>query len=69
MTMWEYEMFMQELNKIVKDENKDQQDEMKKYHLGDVQKMTNPKNMNKMMNPKMSDMSQIKIPSIGSIHL
>lgn len=69
MKMWEYEMFMQELNEIVKNENKDQQKEMDKYHLGDVQKMTNPKNMSKMMNPKIPDMSQVKMPSIGSIHL
>lgn len=67
MMMWEYEMFMQELNEIVKSENKEQQKEMDKYHLGDVQKMANPKNMNKMMNPKMPDMSQVKMPSIGSI--
>lgn len=63
MCMWEYELFMKELNDVVKKENKEQKDEMDKYHVKDVQKMTNSKNMNNMMNPKMPD---FKMPSIGS---
>ena len=58
--MWEYEMFIEELNDQVKEENKRQQDEMDKYHINDIQKMTNPKNMNSMMNPKMPKMPNIK---------
>ena len=60
MFMWEYEMFIEELNDQVKEENKRQQDEMDKYHINDIQKMTNPKNMNSMMNPKMPKMPNIK---------
>lgn len=67
MNMWEYEMFMKELNDIVSKENKEQQKEMDKYHVKDIQKMTNPKNMNNMMNPKMPDMSNVKMPSMGSM--
>lgn len=67
--MWEYEMFMQELNKIVKKENKEYQDEQSKY---DVKKMTNPNNMRQLAQQsgiKMSSIPSIKPPSIGSIHL
>ena len=60
MPMWEYEMFIDEMNKQVKEENKQQQDEMDKYHVSDYQKMANPKNLNKMMNPKMPNMSMPK---------
>ena len=62
--MWEYEEFMRELNEIVKKENKEQQNEMSKYHLDDVQKMTDPKRMRDMTTPKMPDM---KMPSFGSM--
>lgn len=53
-------MFIDEMNKQVKEENKQQQDEMDKYHVSDYQKMANPKNLNKMMNPKMPNMSMPK---------
>ena len=58
MPMWEYELFLQELNEQVKEENKKQQDEMDKYHINDYKKMTDPKNMNNMM-------SQPKMPSFN----
>lgn len=48
--MWEYEMFIDELNDQVKEENKKQQEEMDKYHIDDYRKMTNPKNL---QSPKM----------------
>jgi hypothetical protein len=51
MPMWEYELFITELNKQVKDENKQQQEEMDKYHINDY--MKNSKNMPKMTQPKM----------------
>lgn len=69
MTMWEYEMFMKELNEVVKKENKDQQAEMDKYHIGDIQKMTNPNNMRKMANPPAPNFSNMKMPSLSSIKL
>lgn len=69
MAMWEYELFMKELNKIVKKENKDQQDEQSKYN---VKKMTNPNNMRQFAQQngiKIPSMSSMKPSSIGSIHL
>lgn len=56
MSMWEYEMFMKILNKAVDEENKKQNDEMKKYDIDSYRKMANPSNMNKMMNPQMPKM-------------
>lgn len=59
--MWEYEMFIDEMNRQVKDENNQQQAEMDKYHVNDYMKAANPKNTQKMANPKMPDLSKIKI--------
>ncbi len=61
MPMWEYEMFIDEMNRQVKDENNQQQAEMDKYHVNDYMKTANPKNIQKMTNPKMPDLSKIKI--------
>lgn len=63
MCMWEYELFMKELNEVVKKENKEQKAEMDKYDVKGMQKMANPNSMSKMM-PKMPDMSSIKMPKI-----
>ena len=59
MPMWEYELFIEEMNKQVKEENDKQQSEMDKYHINDY---TNPKNFSKMTQPKMPSMSTMKIP-------
>lgn len=56
MPMWEYEMFIEEMNKQVKEENDKQQDEMDKYHINDYQKS--------MKSPKMPNYSQPKMPSM-----
>ncbi len=66
MPMWEYEEFMKELNEIVKKENKEQQSEMDKYHVGELSKMTDPKRLHQMTNPKMPE---VKMPSMGSIKI
>lgn len=60
MPMWEYEMFIDEMNKQVGEENKQQQDEMDKYHVNDYMKSANPKNMQKMTQPKMPSFSSMK---------
>lgn len=61
MPMWEYEMFMKILNEIVDEDNKKQEKDMDKYEINKYKKMTNPSNMNKMMNPKMPSMPNINI--------
>ncbi len=51
MPMWEYEMFIQEMNKQVKEENEKQQSEMDKYGVKDYMKNANPKNIGKITQP------------------
>lgn len=60
MCYWEYELFIDELNNLVKKENDEQTAEMKKYNLDDYKKMTNPKHMQSnldKMTPKMPSMN------------
>ena len=68
MYFWEYELFIMQINDLVKSENDQQKAEMDKYHVGEYMNMANPRNMQKMMNkgmniPKMPnmDMSSVKI--------
>lgn len=63
MPMWEYEMYMEELQNLVQEENDRNQEQMDKAGVGNVQKMTNPRNLQKMTNPKMPQMPTIKMPS------
>ena len=58
MPMWEYEMFIKEMNDQVQAENKQQQAEMDKYHVKDYMNAASPKNIQKMTNPKMPDFSK-----------
>lgn len=65
MTYWEYELWMDQLNEMIKEDNEKQQSEMKKYHVDDAMKMATPGGMNKMMSaaqPKMPSM-----PNFGSM--
>ncbi len=62
MPMWEYELFIQEMNKQVKEENEKQQGEMDKYHVKDYMKNANSKNIGKMTQPpKMPSFNGFKI--------
>ena len=61
MPMWEYEMFIAEMNKQVKDENDKQQEEADKYHINDY--MKNAKN-SKFAQPKMPSMPSMKMPKL-----
>lgn len=59
MPMWEYEMFIKEMNDQVKEENDKQQQEMDKYHINDYMKANNPKNLQKSVSqPKVPDLSK-----------
>lgn len=60
MPMWEYEMYMEELQNLIQEENDRNQEQMDKAGVGNVPKMTNPRNLQKMTNPKMPE---IKMPS------
>jgi hypothetical protein len=62
MPMWEYELFLQHLNNLVKDDNENQQNEMKKYNIDDYKKIADPSRMSKMTQPKMPNYSIPKMP-------
>lgn len=42
MPMWEYEIFMEELNNQIKEENDKQNKEREKYNIPDPKKLSNP---------------------------
>lgn len=60
MQYWEYEMFIKELSDLVEQENKQQEEQLDKYHVKDL---TDPKRVDRMTAaPKMP-----KMPSFGSM--
>jgi hypothetical protein len=78
MPVWEYEMFMQEINKAIKEDNKRNKEEEDKYNTNDMRKMTERRNIDKMTSdaykkvpnsPSISSMtSQLShIPSISGL--
>ena len=70
MPMWEFELYIKQLNELVKEENEGQKKEMDKYRINEYMKMASPSNMNKTManasNPGTL-MNNMKMPSMGSI--
>jgi hypothetical protein len=62
MPAWEYELFMQEINKAIKEDNKRNKEEEDKYNVNDMRKMTDRRNIDKMT----SD-SYKKVPNVPSV--
>lgn len=63
---WEFELFMKELNNIVKEENDRTKQEMDKAGIKDAQKMSNPNNIAKMQKAATPTMPQApKMPSMN----
>jgi sortase (surface protein transpeptidase) len=60
MPMWEYELFMKELNNAIKEDNKRNQEEEEKYNLKDIKKYSSPESA------KREAMKSVKIPSMPS---
>ena len=64
MQMWEYEMFIVQLNEIVEDENDQQKAQMDKYGVNNAMNMAKPGNIQKMQQnsmPKMPSMPNMNI--------
>lgn len=64
MPYWEYEIFIKQINDLVKDENDKQKSEMDKYHVSEYMNMARPGNINKMMSnaqPKMPNMNMSNV--------
>ena len=65
MPVWEYELFIREINGIVKEENERNEKEMEKAGVKDAQKMTNPNNIMKMQKSVMPKMPNMNMPNIN----
>jgi hypothetical protein len=68
MVFWEYEMFVESLNALVKEDNERQEDEMKKYNVNGTMKSIKNGSFTKGMNtskfaPRMPDFGSMKVPS------
>jgi hypothetical protein len=73
MPAWEYELFVKEINTMVKEDNERQQEEMDKAGYKDMKKYSDPKYASKMSGkymPKGHSMpSMPKMPSMGSFKM
>ena len=65
MPAWEYSLFLQEINNLVKEDNERQQKEMDK--AGYDKKMTDPKYAKKIANKNMSNIKTPKMPGMPSM--
>ena len=69
MPYWEYELFITYLNEQVETENKEQEEQMQKYHVQEHLENTRPDKMEKTlggMTPKMPDFSHMNM-NMGSM--
>ena len=67
MPAWEYELFIKEINKSVKEENERNQKEMDKAGYDKIQKMSDPKYFERTQKQSMSKMSDFKMPSMPKL--
>lgn len=64
MPVWEYELFMEELNKAIKEDNKRNKEEEDKYNVNDMRKMAERRNIDRMSNDAYKNIP--KMPGIPS---
>ena len=65
MPFWELEYYIKELEKMVAEENEENQNEVNKAGIGKLGQMADPKNMSKMMSAAAPKLPDIKMPSIN----
>lgn len=65
MPFWELEYYIKELEKMVAEENEENQNEVNKAGIGKLGQMADPKNMSKMMSAATPKLPDIKMPSIS----
>lgn len=63
--MWEYEMYIMQLNELIKEENENQKKEMDKHHTSEYMQMARPKNIQNMIQNPMTNIS--KMQGIGGM--
>lgn len=67
MPMWEFELYIKQLNELVEEENNKQQKEMDKHNVKGYMDMAKPQNMQKMMQgPDFSKMNAGSFRGNGS---
>ena len=66
MPAWEYELFVKEINNIVKEENDKNKQEMDKAGINDARKMANPSYLSKMQRESMPKMPNFSMPKIAT---
>lgn len=65
MPVWEYELFVKEINNAVKEDNEKNQQEMDKAGYNkNINKMSNPNYMRNMANKSMPKMNDFKMPKL-----
>ena len=65
MPVWEYELFVKEINNMVKEENEKNKKEMDNNSYKDIKKMSDPKYAQRMANKSMPKMPSIpKMPKL-----
>lgn len=67
MPVWEYELFVKEINEIVKEENEKNKQEMDKAGINDAKKMSNPSYISKMQRDAMPKMPEISMPKMPTM--
>jgi hypothetical protein len=67
MPVWEYEIFVKELNKLVEEENERNQKELDKAGINDAKNMSNPNNISKMQQAAMPKMPTM--PTMPSMNV
>ena len=65
MPFWELEYYIKELEKMVAEENEENQNEVNKAGIGKLGQIADPKNMSKMMSAATPKLPDIKMPSIN----
>jgi hypothetical protein len=56
MPMWEYEFFVDHIQEMIKEENKENEEQEKKYNVDKYSRMTNPAAMQRSMQSSMPKM-------------
>lgn len=65
MPAWEYELFMKEINEMVKEENERHEKEMESSGMNKAKKLADPNSIRKIQQSSMNSMT--KMPSMSNL--
>lgn len=69
MPVWEYELFLKEINDMVKEENERNHKEMDNSGYKDAKKMSDPKYASRMSSKYMGNMKMPSMPNLSSMSM